>query len=268
MKNLCLLATDMDGTIIPLDKKKKRLEEIKYFKKLVNNKKIKLAYVTGRHLELALKGIFEYKLPYPHILVCDVGTSVYIKKNGNWHKDKTYRKKLKKSWKSYTGRDIAFFLRKMHSIKEQEKEKQKEFKQSYYVPLNMGKSRLINQLKSALAKKGVKANIIYSVDKKKKIGLLDLLPSFASKDSALRYLQKKLKIPKKNIAYAGDSGNDMEAFLSGYNSILVGNTRSSVKREAKTQARKKGISKRIYFASGYYVMGVIEGCRHYRIMGC
>ena len=261
-----LLASDMDGTVIPLDKKRKRKVEIKEFNKLISqHKKVKLAYVTGRHLSLALAGVKKFNLPMPNIFICDVGTSIYFRKDNKWCLDQGYKNKLKNAWKGHDRYAIAMFLYGIDRLKEQELEKQNEFKQSYYMDLKFDKSLVIKKIKSTLNVHGIKAKIIYSVDTKKKIGLIDVLPAIASKDYALEFLMKRLNLARKNIVYAGDSGNDMDAFLSGFNVIIVANTRYNIKDEVGIKAKRKGTFKKIYYSTKKYVLGVIEGCYHYNI---
>ena len=70
-----LLASDLDGTLIPLERDAQRLREVA---ELVDafeaSEGLLLAYVTGRHLSLAQAGIEEIGLPSPDWFVCDVGT--------------------------------------------------------------------------------------------------------------------------------------------------------------------------------------------------
>ena len=258
----------MDGTIIPPDRGKGRFEAIRKFDKLVKrNKKLALAFVTGRHLELALKGIEKYELPLPDILVCDVGTAIYLRTGNKWELDQTYRKGLKKSWAGFSRSDIAKILADMTELKEQEKEKLKEFKQSYYLSTETDRDKLFVKIETRLKRKKINANLIYSVDSKKNVGLLDVLPATASKYSALRYIQRKLNLKKDRIVYAGDSGNDMPVFTSGLNCIIVGNTRKEVKEEVQRIAVQKGIAEKLFFARHKYTEGVIDGCLFFNIFG-
>ena len=261
-----LLASDMDGTVIPLDTKEKRKEEIQKFNTLIkNHPNILLAYVTGRHLELGLEGVSRFKLPFPDIFVCDVGTTIYHNKDGEWLLDKEFRSELAASWKGLSGADIAALLNDISVLTPQEDEKQKEFKQSYYTPVDADREGYCKEIIARFKPHGIKANIIYSLGVNKDIGLLDILPPNAAKDYALNYLWKNLKLNKERIVYAGDSGNDLLAFVSGFNAIVVNNTAETVKDAARSKARKKNIEQRVYFANGNCVQGVIEGCYHFNL---
>lgn len=267
MKNkTSLLASDMDGTVIPLENGKEREEEIKEFVRLrEKHPDLCLAYVTGRHLELGLDGVKKYGLPKPDIFVCDVGTTIHRKENGHWTVDEDYRDRLQRAWNGLCGDDIARLLTDITDLTAQEEEKQKEFKQSYYVPVHVARKEIVSHIHETLRRQGVDANIIYSVDTLADIGLVDVLPPIAAKDYALEYLWKSLAIEKNRVAYAGDSGNDLLAFLSGFNAILVHNTADDVKEEVREKARLKNIENYVFFASGNYVKGVMEGCYYFNI---
>lgn len=268
MNKTAILASDMDGTVIPLESGDERDAEIREFNRLVHaNQHVALAYVTGRHLELGLEGVAKYKLPMPDIFVCDVGTTIYFKAQDDdqWVVDQQYRNDLKHAWKGHTGSDIADMLRKIPDIEEQEDERQKEFKQSYYVSRAIDDRMIVKTIHDRLGEHGVEANVIYSVDTIRNIGLIDVLPNIAAKDHALRYLWHRLELEFDNVVYAGDSGNDLLAFVSGFNAIIVNNTSEAVKEEVRKQAQEKKIEQRTYFAGAKYVQGVIEGCFHYHL---
>jgi len=261
-----LLACDMDGTVIPLETGDERDREIREFRLLLaKHKNIVAAYVTGRHLELGLAGVEQYQLPMPDIFVCDVGTSIHLRGAGKWVVDQEYRQELLQSWNGCTNRDIGMMLTTVPGLCAQEEEKQGEFKRSYYVSRDKDHREIVRLIHERLTSKGVGAQVIYSVDSKKDIGLVDVLPAIAAKDAALAYLWKKLGLEKDRIVYAGDSGNDLLAFVSGFYAIVVNNTPEAVKAEVRRQMREKGIEARIFFAPSNYVQGVMEGCFHFSI---
>ena len=256
-----LIASDIDGTLIPHKSNCLTGLDIQNFNKAVSNSDAVLVYVSGRHLELALKGLKESGLMTPDFFICDVGSSIYFKKSGKWIKDKKYSGILKKSWKGLSRKDIASLLGGI-DIKEQEKTKLKEFKQSYYLPMEISKS-VVAQVKRIFKKNNIESSVIYSVDDKDQVGLLDILPTSASKTSAIKYLSKKIKIPNGNIVYSGDSGNDIDVFVSGIKSIVVANTRDEVKKEAKRKTKNKN---KLYFAEAKHSCGVVEGLKHFGVV--
>ena len=261
-----LLASDMDGTVIPLDSKEKRAWEIQQFNELIErHSNVALAYVTGRHFEMGIEGVHQHGLPLPDIFVCDVGTTIYHQERKEWCLDEAYRAELRASWKGLNCMDIVPILEDVQVLTLQETERQKEFKLSYYVPVEEDPAKVVGTVQERLAGAGIEANVIYSVGTMKDIGLVDVLPRIAAKDYALQYLWQKLGLAKDRVVYAGDSGNDLLAFVSGFNAIVVSNTAEPVKEEARKQAAEKGIEERIFFASRKFTGGVMEGCFHFKL---
>ncbi len=261
-----LLASDIDGTLIPLEDEPEWEEEIARFCTLVRQQEgLILAYVTGRHLELALDGVAQYDLPLPDIMVCDVGTTVYKRKGVQWVVDENYRRLLQKSWHGRSSSEIAELLGGIDGLNDQEPDKQGEFKRSYYLPFRSKRQKILEKVEQILQQADLEVNLIFSVDSFTGIGLLDILPAMAAKDRALEYLQELLQLPKDNLVYAGDSGNDLAAFVSGYKAVVVANTVGPVCEAAKCLARDKGVESRLYFARHKYIRGVIEGCRYFNL---
>ena len=264
MQKDALLACDMDGTVMPLETGAERDQEIREFHRLLaKHRNIVLAYVTGRHLELGLIGVEQARLPMPDIFVCDVGTSIHLRASGNWVVDEGYRHELLRCWNGHTNVEIGMMLTTIPGLSAQEQEKQGEFKRSYYASRDRDHREIIRLIQDCLDSNGVGAKVIYSVDAKKNIGLVDVLPECAAKDAALVYLWEKFGLERDKIVYAGDSGNDLLAFVSGFNAIVVNNTPVAVKEEVRRQMREKGIKERIFFAPSNYVKGVVEGCFHF-----
>jgi sucrose-6F-phosphate phosphohydrolase len=267
MSTKYLLASDLDGTLIPPEKNADSLSAISEFSQWLKlTPELTLAYITGRHLKLALDGVRKYNLPSPAYFACDVGTSVYYKLQKKWVLDNEYKSKMIKAWGGYQRKDISKILKVIAEIRAQPMEQQAEFKVSYTVSPSHNLNTISDIVKKKLSNAGVKANIVSSVDPITKTGLIDVLPEGVGKDFVVHYLTKKLKIEKKHVIYAGDSGNDLLAFVSGVNAIVVGNALESVKKTLlKHMTDNKEIEKRIYFSKNCYARGVLEGCRHFGI---
>jgi sucrose-6F-phosphate phosphohydrolase len=266
MSRKFLLASDMDGTVIPLDQDSGRAAEIRQFHRLCDqHANLLLAYVTGRHLELGLTGVRQFNLPVPDIFVCDVGTSIFRRKDDNWLQDEQYRQQLSEDWDGRNGRDIAGLLDGISLLSPQEDERQKEFKQSYYLSLEVDHRQIVGEVKERLARQRIRANVVYSIDTVRQLGLLDVLPGGAAKDRALDYLRRRFTLNREKIVYAGDSGNDLLAFVSGFQAIVVNNTARAVKDVVRRMVREKNIEDCIYFARHDYVRGVVEGCYHFQL---
>ncbi len=259
-----LLASDMDGTVIPLDEGPERRAEIEVFRRrIAATPSLCLAYVTGRHLELGLAGVEAHGLPLPDIFVCDVGTAIFHRQGGLWRPDPSYRQLLLESWGDLDGSAVGALLQGVEGLVVQEAERQAQFKRSYYVPKAQEMGEVGCRLRERLAGAGVEASVICSVDPLRHMGLIDVLPPVAAKDYALGYLHRSLGIERRRIVYAGDSGNDLKAFVSGYQSIVVGNAAAEVKQEVRRRMAGRGLAGLVYFAEGWYVRGVIEGCEFF-----
>ena len=83
---------------------------------------------------------------------------------------------------------------------------------------------------------------------------------------AVRYLHDTLGLDQDRLVYAGDSGNDRAAMLSGFNVIVVANALDTLKATIREQAETLGLDHRIYFAKTPYAHGVLEGCRRFGIL--
>jgi hydroxymethylpyrimidine pyrophosphatase-like HAD family hydrolase len=108
--------------------------------------------------------------------------------------------------------------------------------------------------------------LIISHDPLQDVGLLDILPHGVAKDAAVRHLQERTRAPLERVVYAGDSGNDMAAFLAGFSGIVVGNAPESLKSRLRDLQASGGEERRLYFAESPYAGGVVQGLRHYRVI--
>lgn len=255
----------MDGTIIPLSDDEGQKEALRSFKeKSRNTPNLHLGYITGRHLELGLSGVRQHDLPLPDVFVCDVGTSIYFREQDQWRLDESYAEKLRRSWHDQ-GETIQRLLQNVAGLQMQEMEKQGEFKKSFYVDPKFSEKEIRRHIGAILHVKGIEANLIYSVDTLKKVGLLDVLPPLAAKDAALHHIVSALQLEAGQVVYAGDSGNDLLAFLSGYRAILVANTDAVTRQRVLATARQKKFLDLIYCADAQYTAGVMEGCSFFKV---
>jgi HAD superfamily hydrolase (TIGR01484 family) len=262
-----LLASDMDGTVIPLEVNPQREKEVALFKTAVEDAShLALAYVTGRDLPLALKGIREYGLPKPDILVCDVGTSVYHSTPSGFGRDKEYVKLMDDARGGLDVREVRHELTRISGLLLQPDERQTESKLSFHLPQGADHEGILGAVQEALDGFDGKLQAVYSVGAPHGRGLLDLLPAGIAKDFAVRYLRDRTGVRADRLVYAGDSGNDLAAMLTGFKVVVVGNSTPGLKEELLDRGRGLGILDRLYFAEAYYVAGVLEGCRHFGIL--
>lgn len=261
-----LLASDLDGTLIPLDWHADRQDELDAFVCAVAAAPgLTLAYVTGRHLDLARQGMAHFGLPEPEFLVCDVGTTVYVRGDGDYTEDDAYASRMRQAMGD-GGADLRQALTGVPEIAVQEEEKQSRYKLSYYVAADSDHRAVVRVVEERLAEAGATVRIVASVDPVDGRGLLDILPGGISKGYAVAYLQRRLGLERGHVLYAGDSGNDLDALLAGFNAVLVGNAAPAVKDDLRAAAARDGVEEYLYFATKDYAAGVLEGAGYFGML--
>jgi len=108
----------------------------------------------------------------------------------------------------------------------------------------------LQQIRQALAERKLRCQVIYSHGQ-----FLDILPLRASKGKAVDYLQYKYEFLPRYVMVAGDSGNDADMLEGKTRGLIVGN-------HSEELAYLQG-APRIYFSTGEYAAGIIEGLHHY-----
>ncbi len=261
-----LLCTDMDRTIIPNGRVPEHPEARKRFREFCALPQVKLAYVSGRHLHLVEQAIAEYALPRPDVAVTDVGTKIYRSQPDGWEDITLWQKRIARSWRGKTHDRLRQALLPCRELQLQESSKQNAYKLSYYLSLDVGRERVLSCVRQHLDGLGVAAELIWSVDDMKRIGLLDILPRNAGKRDAIEFLQQLLGYSSRQTLFAGDSGNDLTVLASPIPAVLVANAEPEVRQQAMEQATANGCDKSLYLArsdksalGGYYAAGVLQG---------
>jgi len=261
--NKILLCCDMDRTVIPNGHAQESPHARLLFTALIEQHKIMLVYVTGRHKKLIEQAIQEYNLPVPDYAIADVGSTIYNITQTHWEIDSEWHESIAPDWRGKQRSDLKELLIDYPELTLQESEKQNQFKLSYYAPENTKKDILISELKERFKQHSILASFIWSIDDITHQGLLDILPSSANKLHAIRFLMEKLKFNESNTVFAGDSGNDMEVLVSSIKSIIVGNATDNIKQEALQNDNVSENKQQLYIAQGNYSTGIIEGLKHY-----
>lgn len=258
-----LLASDLDGTLIPPDESPDRMQELEDLRRTVEVMDLALAYVTGRHLSSALRGIERFGLPRPNALACDVGARVYWCRDGTYEPDEEYEDTLRASPGFVAAERIRAALADLAPLRLQEPESQHDFKVSYYVD-EPPSPALLEEIRARLANEG-RVRVVASHDPGSGDGdgFLDLLPERAGKANAVRHVTGKLGMTEEDVVFAGDSGNDKDALLSGVRAVLVGNAPDTLRAEVRNSAESQGLRHRVFFASSHFAAGVVEGLRHF-----
>lgn len=264
------ICTDLDRTLIPNGPQSESTSARAYFKHLVSDERVTLAYVTGRDLSLVRQAIKNYGIPIPDYVIADVGSSIYKMNASQWLKMDAWDKEISQDWNGKSNKDIQGILKEVSDIRLQEYNKQKDRKLSYYVPLYIDQTTKLHELHTILDAHNINVNMIWSIDVAANIGLLDILPASANKKHAIEYLMNLLNFNLDETIFAGDSGNDISVMASNIHSILVANASDSVKTSALQHAKQNGEFDSLYVAKGQfygmngnYSAGILEGIAHY-----
>ena len=265
------LATDLDGTLIPIEQ-----DEDQHFQALEQIRRIHLesdqreiVFVTGRHLESVLGVIIEKQLPVPHSIITDVGSSVWKLSNQKvsgeiqWIRDFDYDRLLDAIVGDFSCDHLLHALGDLKQLELQPKEQQGKYKLSYFCKAEH-LSELVVSIKGILKKDHLPFSLVSSVDPFNGRGLLDLLPKGVDKLYAIEWFKRThAREGDSRIVYAGDSGNDLQVFMSETASIIVSNTPSDVKKRVESHFAVKDVRNRKFFASRSSTSGVLEGLKYF-----
>lgn len=257
---LTALASDLDGTLIPLEGDAEHQRALKTLVDVLSAHAIELLFVTGRHFASVVGVMRSVPLPSPEWIVCDVGTSIYRRGVQTYVLSDAYADHLRERVAGVGVDDLARHFAGRRGLRQQESEKQGPFKLSYYCDAQQVE-QLTNELDQELRRQSFPYRIISSVDPFNGDGLIDFLPQGVSKAHALAWWAKRTGHAVESIAFAGDSGNDAAALEAGYRAIIVGNATEELKRQVRTAHASHGWSNRLHVAQATATAGVLEGVR-------
>ncbi|MGD8783473.1 MAG: HAD-IIB family hydrolase [Thioalkalispiraceae bacterium] len=273
------LCTDLDRTLIPNGPQAHDPQAIPLLHMLVEQKHLRLVYVSGRDRNLVLDAIKEHELPLPDLAITDVGTRIYhveqvspVEHNEetHWSEDGDWQRYLLKGWDLDKIASLKQQVIQHAGLTLQEPEKQSQFKLSYYLDMSYYNSGIEQEIIELCGHADLQCNIIKSHDETTDTGLVDILPANASKYHAIRFLMDKYTIDEHEIIFCGDSGNDMEVLISEIPAVLVKNAQETVKQQALSLAKAREHVDRLYIAqggfcglNGNYCSGILEGLAYY-----
>lgn len=270
MTERILICTDLDRTLLPNGSAPESPQARPIFKRVVARPEVLLAYVSGRHKALVEQAIAEYDLPRPDFVIGDVGTTLYTVSEMGWVASEAWAADIAPDWAGYDHARLQAVLAGFSGLTPQEAAKQNRFKLSYYLPVDTDTARLLADMQTLLRAKGIRAELIYSVDEAERVGLLDVLPASATKFHAVEFLMKQLGMDLAHAVFVGDSGNDLPVMASAVQAVLVANASLDVRQEAQMLARQRGHETSLYQAkggflgmNGNYAAGILEGVAHY-----
>jgi len=265
-----LFATDLDRTLLP-NGPAKTDHKLPELLKIIKDKKLTLAYVSGRNLKQLEEARVQFSIPLPDYFIAEVGTILYKNVNDKLERDTTWDELVAQKTPNWNWQELAD-LGESEGLKLQEAWRQNKFKASFYLYHPSKKHSILSNLARILEEKKIPAVVVYSFDPLIDAGLIDILPKEANKVSALEFLRKKLKFRHSGVVYCGDSGNDLLALSGGYKTILVKNAPDEVKQKAKADNQYNGSGKLLYiakggdFGNGNYASGILEGLHYFKII--
>jgi sucrose-6F-phosphate phosphohydrolase len=267
-----LLCSDLDRTLIPNGAEDESPRARQLFAHLAAHPQLQLAYVSGRDKNLVREAIAGFALPEPDFVIGDVGTTIYQVDGDQWRMNQGWQREIGKDWHGHDHDGITTLLAGMvgKDLELQPPEKQNRYKASYYTDPSIDPRTLKQQISDLLEGHDIATHIIWSRDDAEQIGLLDILPRRANKLQAIRFLMTDKAFEESNIVFAGDSGNDLDVLVSGFQAILVNNAAEDVRQTAIHRLAEAGHNDRLYLAkgdfmglNGNYAAGVLEGLAHF-----
>lgn len=258
-----VLATDLDGTLIPLDDSPEQRADLATLERELADQDAALVYVTGRHLGSVRKIARHAPLPAPTWILCDVGTTICRVEDGRTIASKEYADRLSQIAGGVRLDSLRPDLERIEGLRVQEAEKLGPFKLSFYCDGDRV-AETTERVETRLAELDAPYSVVSSVDPFNGGGLVDVLPRGANKAFALRWWRESQGLCDTSVIYAGDSGNDWDALVAGYRSILVGNACRKLAQRVADRHAANGWTDRLYLAQKRATSGVLEGWRAFR----
>jgi sucrose-6F-phosphate phosphohydrolase len=260
-----VLATDLDGTLIPLPDSPNHNEDLLRLKNALRHTETTLVFATGRHFESVMEALSEYSLPQPDWIVCDVGSAIYERKAGGYEIFTAYETHLAETSDGIDRQSIEKALLEIDGLELQAPDHQQRFKISYQSKAE-SVDTLVESVQALLLKSQLPYDCMGSVDPFLNCGLLDVMPRGVSKAYALLWLSQHANFHPDEVIYSGDSGNDYAALTSGFRAIIVANGSSGLVDKVGASLAERKLTERLYVAKSEATSGVLEGCQHFGLL--
>lgn len=262
------LLCDLDGTLAPYGGCHGSPEALAYFRRLLERPELRLAYVTGRTPQEAREVITAHALPTPHYLATDVGSTIERPSTEGYDLVSQWWDTIGRDWLNVSPEKIMAQLAHIPGLIPQESRYQNRYKVCFYADYDAAGDVLINKVQSSLLGLRIRSQVLWSRDKLRNTGYLDILPLGAGKLGAVRWLVSQEQIPEDRVVFAGDAGNDFPVLASGIRAVMPRNGELEILKKAHAHLEKKerGLSRRLYHAKGGFLGmdgdilgGVLEG---------
>jgi len=260
-----VLATDLDGTFIPLPDAPANRDALETFRAARRGGNPGLVFATGRHLESVLDAVAQHNLPLPDWIVCDVGTSICRRRGETFERFVPYDQALADRTHGADRAAVEDLLAGLDGLDLQPPKRQQRFKISYFTPAGQ-----VERLAEEAGRRLPPARLPYaglaSIDSFNGTGLLDILPTGASKAAALIWLAAHADFSPDEVVFAGDSGNDFPALACGFRAIVVANASPGLAGQVRRELTARGLEHRLCLATLPATSGVLEGCRRFGLL--
>lgn len=258
------LATDLDGTLIPLPGEPLQRWACARLKFLLRHDGIPFTFATGRHFDSAFAAIAEHGLPVPQWIVCNVGTDIHVRReDGSFECMHAFQAHLAELTQGVTTALVREAVSDFDALQLQPEATQGDYKLSFFVAPAVMES-MAEQLRQRMQERGLHYEVMTSLDPSKADGLIDLLPAGVHKAHAVVWLADFVGFSPDHVIYAGDSGNDYAALTHGFRAIVVQNASPGLADKVEAELASAGKDKRCFYHSPYgATAAVLDGCLHY-----
>ncbi|MCO8121634.1 HAD family hydrolase [Stieleria sp. TO1_6] len=258
MPTITTLATDLDGTFIPLGGDPTHIESLQSIQQYLVDHRLQLIFVSGRSWSLTRQAIAESALPEPNVAICDVGTSIMVRQDSGYQINADYSDCLQQRMQGWDNQRVLDAVTALPiEIESQSPDRQTDFKASFDFPL-ADQTNVRRRVRDWINESGAPLSMVVSKRIDGKVGLMDLLPGDVNKAFALQWWLESKSIALSSVVFCGDSGNDSAVMSIGVNSVLVGNADEHL-RESVIDLP----SANIYSAKSDSTSGVLEGLLYF-----
>jgi HAD superfamily hydrolase (TIGR01484 family) len=259
-----VLATDLDGTLIPLEGDPRNVEDLGTLGARFEHSDQTLVFATGRSFDSAMDAIRGIPLPDPDWIVCDVGSRIMHREGAGWQAMAAYDAHLSEITAGLSRADVEAALDGIDGLTLQVPEHQTQVKISYQCQ-GPHLEPILAEVASRIG--GMPFTGMGSIDPFQNLGLIDVMPGPVSKAYALIWLATHADYRPDEVVYAGDSGNDLAALAAGFRAIVVANAGPGLADQVAALQKERAIpADRLYRAKTTASSGVLEGCRYFGLL--
>ncbi|WP_081158694.1 HAD-IIB family hydrolase [Ensifer aridi] len=247
IKPVRLVASDIDGTLLGHEAAAERFQCA--WDALSRHERPLLIYNSGRPADDMLALVDAKLLPKPDYVIGGVGTMII---------DERMRARVegfvKELGQPLDAAALAAVMNTIEGVIPQAAADQHPHKSSWC--LHDAEEQRIHEIAARLVGAGLDVKLIYSSRRD-----LDILPHAGGKGRALAWICRELAVDLDEVVVAGDTGNDREMFeMPHVRGVVVSNALPELRQAI-------GHDRRHFLAQASHADGVIEGLRHWGVIG-